>query len=264
MYMSETFYVLQHNIFGCNEPKCGFVHTQSEINTKPFQQFLSEHTFYNTHPDVYPVDCKTWRLDDVLNLKEVYGWTPYWFFSENGFTFEGEIDLIELFHNIKWNEKIENGQVYKSREQVPTNWEHDLRKKREQIEKILDKFDYKNRELAIFRTARRFPGQWDSIEIFSIGEYNLNKAQIREKITKQHLKNKEEKEKQRKEIQKKHTIKPIEWSKVEKKLEELKKTTKPGQSFIFDHKTLKVYYMDSERDRKQLYDDFTKEKSEAS
>ena len=211
--MSERiFNILQHHALGCLNPKCNYVYTQDEIYTSKVQNYINPHKYCNSSVESYPIEYKKWNIDDVLNLEGFPGWSPGYYLRKNGFTCEGGIDLIELFDGVKWKKRREDGKTYFSRKPVNTHWNHELHKKRKQIGDTLEKLNYKEQELAIFRSARRFPGQWDDIEIFTVGEYEINKKHIRSKIKEECIKEKQRQVKIKKENEKKHKINLINWT----------------------------------------------------
>ena len=123
------------------------------------------------------VELKKWTLDEILNLTIIEGATPAYVLDEAGFVFEEQIDVKELF-----GDYLEKGTPSSNRVNIVSNtpdgaqsrpWtsskgKRDLKSIREKLEKILDKLDYQNRELIIFRTFKGgYPTNWDKIGIFS-------------------------------------------------------------------------------------------------
>lgn len=123
------------------------------------------------------VELKKWILDEILKLSIIEGATPAYVLDEAGFVFEEHIDVKELLGD--YSEKNEDGTSkisivsntsngVQSRPWTSSKGKRNLKPVKEKLEKILDKLDYKNRELIIFRTFKGgYPTNWDSIGIFS-------------------------------------------------------------------------------------------------
>ena len=245
--MSERIFALQHQIIlGCPEPRCHFVYTKEEIQSNEMETYLVNHKYLNDLLGVYQLELKIWTLDDIININPIIGWTPYYYLDDNGFKFEKRIDLFKLFGT--------------PRKPYQNLSEHDLGKKRNKLEKIFDALRYGERELIVFRTQRFGLCNWDALEVFSSGLYHDKKEIMRSQITGDCLLQKKRDEEERKQAlaQKDPNEKPLDWKKVEKKLNELFKNTKPGSGFLFDPLTDKSYNMNSKKDRKKLYHDVAK------
>ncbi len=252
-------YVFQHFIYGCMEPWCNFVFTKEEIKSPKIQKYIRTHKFLSTKTNVYKFEEKKWTIDQVTSLKEGDGWTPRFDFTKNGLTQEDDIDFLEIFDGIKYKTRIENGKEYRWTKNIPgPNWKHILSEKKSEIEKKLNRLDYKNRELVIYRTSRRGLINWDSIGVFSIGKYHTSKDQIRKKLT---LKYKKELEKQKQTIQKNKKLyknaPQINWKRVYKKLRK-EANKNPGKHILINPESLTTYKISSKEDRRRLYSDFSK------
>lgn len=123
------------------------------------------------------VKLKKWTLDEILNLTIIEGATPAYVLDEAGFVFEEKIDVKELFGDYLEKDTSSSNRVNvvsitpdgaQSRPWTSSKGKRDLKPIKEKLEKILDKLDYQNRELIIFRTFKGgYPTNWDSIGIFS-------------------------------------------------------------------------------------------------
>ena len=113
------------------------------------------------------VELKKWNLDDILTLNIIEGATPAYRLVDAGFIPEERIDVKILFGDYSEEDvKIADDSV--SRPGTPSKGKRDLRLVKDKLEKILERLDYKNRELIIFRTFKGgYPTNWDSICIFS-------------------------------------------------------------------------------------------------
>ena len=113
------------------------------------------------------VELKKWNLDDILTLNIIEGATPAYRLVDAGFIPEQSIDVKILFGDYSEEDvKIADDSV--SRPGTPSKGKRDLRLVKDKLEKILERLDYKNRELIIFRTFKGgYPTNWDSICIFS-------------------------------------------------------------------------------------------------
>ena len=245
--MSERLFALQHHIsLGCPEPGCHYIYTKDEIQSDKMENYLVNHKYHEDFVDVHQLNLKIWTLDDIININPIIGWTPYYYLDDNGFKFKKRIDLFKLFGT--------------PRKPYQNLSEHDLSKKRNKLEKIFEAFRYRERELIVFRTQRFGLCNWDALEVFSAGLYHDKKEIMRSQITGDCLLQQKRYEEERKQAlaQKDPNEKPLDWKKVEKKLNELFKNTKPGSGFLFDPLTDKSYNMNSKKDRKKLYHDVTK------
>lgn len=252
-------YVFQHFIFGCMEPWCNFVFTKEEIKSPKIQKYIRTHKSHSSKIDVYKFEQKKWTIDQIISLKEGDGWTPSFNFTENGLTQEDDIDFLELFDGIKYRTRIENGKEYRWRENDPgPNWKHILSEKKSEIEKRLNRLDYKNRELVIFRTSRRGLNNWDNIQVFSIGKYHTMKDQIRKQPIQRYQKELEKQKQTIRETKKLNKNTPqINWKRVIKKLKK-EANKNPEEYILINPDGLTTYKINSKEDRIRLYSDFSK------
>ena len=254
--MSEMFYSLQHSLYGCTSPQCRFIYTKDEIETGEFSSYLKDHTYGDTTAILYPVNVKKWKLEDIINLEDFSGWTPKYDLKDNGFEHVGEIDLYELFDSFKYKK---NSDGTRSKPWHPHK-EHNLGDKKDEIEKILENLDYKDRDLVIYRTTRGGLVNWDAIEIFSIGAYHSKKEKIRQELTQHWLKRQKDEEEETKKRLAENEARGIEipdWETAKKRFEEFRKENN-SKNFLFDTTSNTGYDMESTEDRKRLYQDITK------
>jgi len=240
------------------EPWCRFVFTQDDLCSDAVQNYIKTHKYYSGKVDVYKFELKKWTIDQVISLKEGDGWTPRYNFVDNGLRFEENIDLVELFDGIKYQEKVENGKVYLTRKAFGPGWEHILEEKKSEIEKQLNRLDYKNKELIIYRTSRRGLNNWDDIQVFSFGKYHTLKDQIRKQLVQRYQKELEKQKQTIRETEKLNKNSPkINLNNV---IERLKKEAKkkPGEYVLIDPTSLETFNLSSKEDRKKLYRNFTK------
>ena len=245
--MSERLFALQHHInLGCPEPRCHFVYAKEEIQSDEMETYLVNHKYLNDLLDVHQLELKIWTLDEIININPIIGWTPSFYLDDNGFKYEKKIELFEFF-----------GTPWKPYQNLH---EHDLNKKRNELKKIFENLGYRERELIVFRTQRFGLCNWDALEVFSAGLYHDKKEIMRSQITEDCLLQQKRYDEERKQAlaQKDPNEKPLDWKKVEKRLNELFKNTKPGSGFLFDPLADKAYNMSSKKDRKKLYHDVTK------
>lgn len=243
------------------EPWCKFVYTQDELRSPKIQKYIKTHKYGSAKVQAYPFKLKKWKIDEILALKEGDGWTPRRFFKENGLKYECDIDLDEIFDGRKLKKRFENGKEYHYKEYFGPNWNHTLSEKKSEIEKRLDRIDYKNRELVIFRTSRRGFINWDSIGVFSIGRYHTSKEQIRKKLeSKYEIELEKQKETIRKNKELYKNAPKINWKEV---LGRLKKEAKkkPGEYIMIDPRSQTIYNMNSRNDRKKFYSDFSRKQN---
>ena len=256
MSKPEIFYELQHPLYGCMNPRCRFVYTEDEVKTDEFQSYLVNHTYGSSAPELYKLEAKVWTLDDVLNIKEISGWTPKYDLMDNGFELVREIDLYELFDGLKWET---DSKGFRTKPWHP-DIDHNLDEKKDELEKTLENLDYKNRVLLIIRTTRCGLVNWDVIEIFSTGIYIEKKEEIRQKLTTHWLKEqkKEEIEKEKRiAYNKAHGIEIPDFDTTKKRFNEFIKGDHP-ENFLFDPYSNTGYDMESVEHRKRLYQDVTK------
>ena len=113
------------------------------------------------------VELKKWNLDDILTLNIIEGATPAYRLVDAGFIPEEKIDVKILFGDYS-EEDVKITDDSRSVPGTPSKGKRDLRLVKDKLEKILEKLDYKNRELIIFRTFKGgYPTNWDSICVFS-------------------------------------------------------------------------------------------------
>ena len=113
------------------------------------------------------VELKEWSLEDISNLNIIEGATPHYRLKEAGYVCEASIDVKELFGDYL-EEDVKITDDSRSVPGTPSKGKRDLRLVKDKLEKILDKLDYKNRDLIIFRTFKGgYPTNWDRIGIFS-------------------------------------------------------------------------------------------------
>ncbi len=182
----KKFYVLYHGLSHfCNNPNDNYVYDETEIKSPKLQKYIQNHIYWNYKTEVCCFDSKKWDIEEVINL-ESFGWSPRHVFLTNGFEFLGEIDLIDLFgHIITEKHVTENGKIYytKSFRNYNNRPPCNLEEKKEVIQQILEKLDYKNRNLIIFRAFKSgVTGWWDYILIFSEGNQSKTKNFHRLKI----------------------------------------------------------------------------------
>ena len=171
----KQFYILGHFFYGCENPKCEYVFDESEIQSKKIQNYIENHKYEGYEADIYQFESKLWKLDEVLQLKISNGWTPEYKFERSGFTFVGSIDLIGRNKHVS-----ENGEITYSitRPKSVCN----LEEKKEQIKAELEKLDYKNKNLIIYRTSRYGLALWDIIDFLVEGNQPKTKYYYRLKI----------------------------------------------------------------------------------
>ena len=113
------------------------------------------------------VELKIWTLDEILTLNIIEGATPAYRLVDAGFIPEQSIDVKILFGDYS-EEDVKITGDSRSAPGTPSKGKRDLRLVKDKLEKILDKLDYKNRDLIIFRTFKGgYPTNWDRIGIFS-------------------------------------------------------------------------------------------------
>ncbi len=176
----NQFYIFSHVGLGCENPKCRYVHDEYEIKSKKIQNYIKNHKYFGGETEVYQFESKLWKLDEVLQLESVGGWTPSYIFCENGFTYVGSIDLVEHEKHISENGKIS----------IKPSCCFNLEEKREHIKVELEKLDYKNKKMILYRTSRGYPAVWDCIDFFAEGNQSETKYSHRRKINKRLVKQK--------------------------------------------------------------------------
>ena len=94
-YKPDVFYELQHESYGCTNPRCRYVYTEEESKTEEFVDYIKNHTYAGSPPKLFKSESKVWTLDEVVNLEPIYGWTPKFTLTDNGFELVKNIDLFE-------------------------------------------------------------------------------------------------------------------------------------------------------------------------
>ena len=114
------------------------------------------------------VELKKWNLDEILTLNIIEGATPAYRLVDAGFTPEERIDVKILFGDYSEEDVEVFADGYRRVPGIPSKGKRDLRLVKDKLEKILERLDYNDRELIIFRTFKGgYPTNWDSICIFS-------------------------------------------------------------------------------------------------
>ena len=129
-------------------------------------------------PDGPINDSKFWNFRKKPFLMGPFVWcTPQLWVQEAGFVYEGDIDVKILFGD--YSAKDQNHGFFKAGTwtSIPLNLMYAAHAKgyrslwqiKDKIEACLNKVNYKNRELIIYRTqgVANHGFSWDSIEIFS-------------------------------------------------------------------------------------------------
>jgi len=250
-YKSELFYELQHDSYGCMNPRCRFVYTEAETETAEFAEYIKNHTYAESPPKLFKLEAKIWTLDDVVNLEPIYGWTPKFDLDDNGFELVKDIDLFEALD-------IDHTKLVAKRQGVHIDLT--LPEYRQKLKKILYEIDFENHSLLIFRTQRQGMIPWNAFDVFAIGQYHVKKDEIRKKVTKdckEYQKKEEIEIKKREAYNKAHGIVIPDWDAAKKRLDKFLKEKNP-KNYLFDPTADKGYDMDSVEDRKRLYRDVTK------
>lgn len=166
---TKYYYVLHHFLWGCKKIAEQYVYGEKEILSDKVQEYVCNHRFEGHETDVYRFESKRWTIDQVVHLEESNGWSPVYLFAKNGFKLVGEIDLIDMFDgNPKKATASDGGIIVFKREFTYERPPHNLKEKKDEIEKELKKYNYENRNLIIFRTFRSSAfAYWDDIVIFS-------------------------------------------------------------------------------------------------
>lgn len=256
---SESFYEIHHDFYGCLNPRCSFVYTEDETKTADFADYMKNHLYGHSAPNLFKLEAKVWTLDDVIEHPPISGWTPRYALMENGFELVHEIDLYELFDGIKFET---DSKGFRSKPWHPPR-EHNLEEKKDEFEKILENLDYKNRILLIYRDYRRGSfAVWDNIDIFGVGEYHSKKVGLRKKIS-EHWEEEQKKEEIEREkriaYNKANGIEIPDWETAKKRLDKFTQGKHP-KNFLFDPVSDTGYDMDSVEDRKHLFNDVHKRK----
>ncbi len=168
----KKYNILYHSCFGCEKIQERYVYEEKELFSDKMKRYVFNHKYHDFDTEVFSFESKKWSLDDVLGLDKSNGWSPRYWLKTNGFRQVGEIDLIDIFDNNPMKEISENGKIFYLRSFTWDRPPHNLREKKEEIQKELEKYDYKNRHLVIFRTSRSSAcAYWDFIFIFSKSRY---------------------------------------------------------------------------------------------
>lgn len=179
----EKYYILNGCFrFSCKNPKEQYVFDESEVNSSKIQKYIKYHKIDKYHK-IYAqrFELKKWGIDDVIKLKEVYGWTPDRILTDNGFKHLAQIDLSDLFGDLlyQWT-GFRNGKSYTTKVKSESRYYavYDLVEKKKEIQIILDTLGYKNKNLIIYRTSCRkgWYGSWDYIDVFE--KSNARKPKI--------------------------------------------------------------------------------------
>ena len=123
------------------------------------------------------VELKKWNLDEILAVKIIEGSTPAYGLEDAGFIFEEKIDVKELFGDYLEKDVHDASRIsivsntpdgIQRRPWTSSKGKRNLKSVKSKLEKILEKLDYRNRDLIIFRTFKGgYPTNWDSIWVFS-------------------------------------------------------------------------------------------------
>jgi len=191
----EKYYVLRGCFsYVCKNPKDRYVYDECEIKSSKIQKYIKNHRYdcILCRAIVQDFELKKWSIDDIVKLEEVEGGSPRYLFENNGFNLLRRIDIIDLFDHPKIERhKLKNGKFYHAIKVSDINFGavYDLAEKKKEIQSILDKLDYKNKNLIIYRTlARRgYHGHWDFVDIFEKSNATKLKFFYRLKINLQSL-----------------------------------------------------------------------------
>ena len=123
------------------------------------------------------LELKKWNLDEILAVKIIEGATPAYGLEDAGFIFEEKIDVKELFGDYLEKDVHDASRIsivsnthdgIQRRPWTSSKGKRNLKSVKSKLEKILEKLDYRNRDLIIFRTFKGgYPTNWDSIWVFS-------------------------------------------------------------------------------------------------
>jgi len=250
-YKPDVFYELQHELYGCMNPRCRFVYAEAETKTAEFADYIKSHTYGGSPPDLFNLESKVWTLDEVIDIQPITGWTPEFTLADNGFELVKDIDLFETLD-------IDHTKLVKNRQGV--NIDLALPVYRQKLKKILDGIDFENRNLLIFRDQRKGMIPWDAVSVFAIGQYHTDKEAIRKKVAKdwqECQKNEEDEIKKRLAYNKEHGIVIPDFDTAKKRLDKFLKEKNP-KNYLFDPTSDTGYDMDSVEDRKRLFKDVHK------
>ena len=164
-----------------------------EIQRHNFLRSVTNCVIYPTSfADNEIVELKKWKLEEILDpngpfhdhdkvRKRDGKWTPLYDLMHAGFVYEGQIDLKILFGDYSekdldyageaWGEGGFERWVGRPAKLCKDYGMRDLRQIKDKLEASLNKVDYKNRELILYRTCfgqTSFSGGWwDNIIILS-------------------------------------------------------------------------------------------------
>ena len=156
----------------CGNSKEQHVYDDSEIKSPEIQKYIKTHrwnddSYYDLWIDSF--ELKKWSLEDVIKIKDTWGKRSH-YFENNGFNLVCRINLIDLFDH----PKIEQHEGYHKIKVSDIDFDavYNLVEKKKEIKSILEKIDYQNRDLLIYRslTRRGYYGHADYIDIFEHGE----------------------------------------------------------------------------------------------
>ena len=165
-----------HIIKGCSpfwdNSKEQHVYDDTEIKSPEIQKYIKTHrwnddSYYDLWIDSF--ELKKWSLEDVIKIKDTWGKRSH-YFENNGFNLVCRINLIDLFDH----PKIEQHDGYHKIKASDIDFDavYSLAEKKKEIKSILEKIDYQNRDLLIYRSLSRrgYYGHADYIDIFEQGE----------------------------------------------------------------------------------------------
>jgi hypothetical protein len=168
----EKYHIIKGCSALCGNSKEQHVYDDSEINTPKIQKYIKTHRWddsgcYDLWVDSF--ELKKWSLDDVIKIKDTWGKRSH-YFENNGFNLVCRINLIDLFDH----PKIEQHEGYHEIKASDMDFDavYNLVEKKKEIKSILEKIDYQNRDLLIYRSLTRsgYYGHADYIDIFEHGE----------------------------------------------------------------------------------------------
>ena len=168
----EKYHIIKGCSALCGNSKEQHVYDDSEINTPEIQKYIKNHRWddsgcYDLWVDSF--ELKKWSLDDVIKIKDTWGKRSH-YFENSGFNLVCGINLIDLFDH----PKIEQHEGYHKIKVSDIDFDavYNLVEKKKEIKSILEKIDYQNRDLLIYRslTRRGYYGHADYIDIFEQGE----------------------------------------------------------------------------------------------
>jgi hypothetical protein len=168
----ERYHIIKGCSALCGNSKEQHVYDDSEIKLPEIQKYIKTHRWddsgcYDLRVDSF--ELKKWSIDDVIKIKDTWGKRSH-YFENNGFNLVCRINLIDLFDH----PKIEQHEGYHEIKASDMDFDavYNLVEKKKEIKSILEKIDYQNRDLLIYRslTRRGYYGHADYIDIFEHGE----------------------------------------------------------------------------------------------